>query len=124
MTQPPTSKSFLFIFRQGPHHRLSTKEGLDFSLAATAFGQTVSILFVDDGVFQLLNNQNCTALDMKNHSKALEALPLYGIDSIYRSKDDINNRGLSSEDLINLGDEVDAAQITHLIAQHDFVFNY
>ncbi|MCK7492950.1 MAG: sulfurtransferase complex subunit TusD [Comamonadaceae bacterium] len=47
------AEEILFVLRHPPHGSMNAQESLDMILAAAAFDQSVSLLFLDDGVFQL-----------------------------------------------------------------------
>lgn len=119
-----STHSFLFIFSKGPHSNLDAKEGVDFSLAAAAFGQQVSVLFIEDSIFQLVEDQNPRLISSKNHSSTLEALSLYGVEEIFISQHDLEKRDISTQQLMPIGKTVDANTIKSIITKHDFVFNY
>ena len=51
---PP--KKLLFVLRQAPYGSTLAKDALDAILATSAYEQDLSIAFIDDGVFQLINN--------------------------------------------------------------------
>ncbi len=56
MNQTP-SKKLLFISRHAPYGSSLARDALDAVLASSAYDQQLSLLFMDDGVFQLLKNQ-------------------------------------------------------------------
>ena len=47
----------LVIIRHAPYSSNALREGLDVALVAAAFGQTVSLLFLGQGVLALLKEQ-------------------------------------------------------------------
>ena len=59
------------------------KTSLDVALATAAFGQTIDLLFLGDGVLQLLPEQDSHRLGMKNTYRQLSSLPLYDIHYVY-----------------------------------------
>lgn len=118
-----TSKHFLFIFRQAPHSNLSTKEGMDFAFACAAFEQKVDAYFSDDGVYQLLKNQDTQALGIKNHSAAIEAFELYGIMHCYYDASSLKQRKLDVDELIDSAIKQNDDFLEN-IHQYDYVFSY
>jgi len=125
-TKIPSKKRFLFILRQAPHATLKNKEALDFALACAAFEQQVSLLFIDDGVYQLAQGQDTNRIQSKNHSAALAALHLYGIEHSFYHLESAQHRQLNLETrcLIENCRAVDDTVISQHIADHDFVFHY
>ena len=66
--------------RQAPYGS-KAKLVIDAALAAAAFEQQVNFLFMDDGVFQLVQNQNAESISSKTIGRALETLELYGLNT-------------------------------------------
>lgn len=87
----------LFIFRHSPYGSSLGREGLEAALAAGAFEQNMAILFLDDGVFQLINNQAAEAIQRKSHQKMSAALPLFGIDTLYAASDSLKSRNIDAD---------------------------
>lgn len=93
------SEKLLFVCRHAPYGRGIAREGLDAILAAAAYGQDIGVLFIDDGVFQLLPNQAPGALPQKNLAANLSALPLYDVERLYVHSESLQERGLKLESL-------------------------
>jgi len=68
-------------------------------MVAAAFDQDISLVFADDGVYQLTKNQDTDSIGMKNFSKTYTALGDYDIKKIYVEKESLEERGLSVDDL-------------------------
>lgn len=118
-----TKKSCLFIIRTAPHGTITAQETLDVLLTYAAFGLTVSLIFVDDGVFQLMANQQTSVLDMKNFAAAFRALEDYEVESVYIEKTSLESRGLKKEDLTIDIEVIEMDQLRALIDSNDLVFN-
>lgn len=115
------AKSVLLISRQAPWGGISAAEALDIALAAGAFDLPLSILFMDDGVLQLLEQQQSQILEQKDLSANLQALPMFGIEQLYVAQQCLNQRGLADSPLALAADQLDDQQIQQLIRQHDYV---
>lgn len=118
------TKSFLFIFEHAPHASLHAKEGLDFAFSCAAFEQKVDVLFIHDGVYQLLNNQNTKGIELKNHSASIEALNLYGIENCYYQEECAQKRGIEIKDLNPISKALSHQQNAKLLKTYDFIFTY
>lgn len=92
----------MFVNRRAPYGTIYGLEALDAMLAASAFDQDLCAAFVDDGVFQLIQGQNPSVLDMKHYTKTFAALPEFGIDNLYVEEESMIERGLSKDDLIKV----------------------
>jgi tRNA 2-thiouridine synthesizing protein C len=114
-------KSMLIISRQGPWSGPGAREALDIALAGGAFDLPLGLLFLDDGVFQLVANQQPVTLEQKDLTANLQALPLFGVESLYASARSLQERGLEGTAL-NLEVEVlDDSALTALIDRYDQV---
>ena len=132
------TKKFLYINRKAPHGSIYALESLEVVLIGAAFEQDVSLAFVDDGVFQLLRNQNTQAIGSKNFSPTYKALGDYEVTRIYVEKESLEARGLSVDDLMPLVYEdedddwaekdsiiaVSSAELAEIIDQHDVLLNF
>ena len=116
------SQSLAVIFNKAPYGTQSGRELLDIALMAAAFDMNISALFIDDGVYQLLENQQPDILNMKNHSPTFKALELYGIETVLINQEDLSQRGLSADQLLNVADISPSSNINQIINRSDFVF--
>ena len=96
------TKKFMYVNRRAPYGTIYAWESLEVVLIGAAFEQDVSLAFVDDGVYQIMKNQNTTELGIKNFSPTYSALGDYDINKIYVEKESLEERGLSVDDLIPL----------------------
>lgn len=86
--------SLLMVFRHAPYGRSLAREGLDMALAAGAMGMETRILFINDGVWQLLEHQQTGLLSVKNQLAMTRALPLYGVDELFVDAASLLERGI------------------------------
>lgn len=115
------AKSMLIITRSAPWAGPAAREALDIALAGGAFDLPLAMLFLDDGVFQLANSQAPARLQQKDLTANLQALPLFGVESLYACAHSLSQRGLAADSL-NLPVEVlDDAALRTLIGRHDQV---
>ena len=63
---PEVVKRFMYVNRRAPYGTIYALECLEVVLIAAAFDQDVSVVFVDDGVYQLKKSQDTNAIGMKN----------------------------------------------------------
>jgi len=80
-------KSTLVVIRHSPYGSTLGRTALDAALAMAAFEQPVEVLFMGDGVLQLLPAQASEAIGLKSVGKLLGSLPLYEIASAYVDAD-------------------------------------
>jgi len=115
------SKSLLIISRQPPWAGPSARETLDIALAGGAFDLPLAMLFLDDGVFQLAPAQEPSVLQQKDLGANLQALPLFGVESLYASARSLQERGLDQQTLTLAAEVLDDAALTALIDRYDQV---
>lgn len=114
---------FTFISRQAPYGKDRARLCLDAALAATVFEQKVNYVFSDDGVYQLLKQQNGGSIGSKTLGSALEALDLYGIEDVFVNEASLRQRNLNSEHLLIKTIPVTNIQLANLILKSDYVIN-
>ena len=80
-------KKFLYINRKAPYGTIYALESLEVVLIGAAFEQDVSLAFIDDGVFQLMEGQNTAR---HRHEELLQDLPgarrLRGAQALCRAR--------------------------------------
>lgn len=118
------TKRYLIICRRPPYGESYARESLDVALATAAFDQPVALLFLGDGVAQLLNAHDSTELVEKSFEKQLSALPMYDINTIYVDVDALRQRGLTPDDLSLPAQTVSDIEIADLLKQHDIVLSF
>ena len=92
----------MYLNRRSSFGTVYAIESLEVVLIAAAFEQDVSLAFIDDGVYQIVEGQNTDGIGMKNFSKTFHALGDYDINKLYVSKESLEERGLSESDLMPL----------------------
>ena len=92
-------KKFLYVNRKAPYGTIYALESLEVVLIGAAFDQDVSLAFLDDGVFQLVKNQNTKEIGVKNFSPTFRALGDYDVTKLYVEKESLDERGLTEADL-------------------------
>ncbi len=117
-------KKFIYINRRAPHGTVYALEALETVLIGAAFDQDVSVLFIDDGVYQLKKDQNTESLEVKNFSKAFRALEMYDVEKLYVESESLQERGLSADDLLVDVEVLERSKIGELIEQQDVVLSF
>ena len=117
-------KKFMFVNRRAPYGSIYALESLEVVLIAAAFDQDVSLVFSDDGIYQLKKDQSTDAVGMKNFSPTYRALEMYDVEKLYVSKASMDERGITKDDLIVdvevLGDEA----LSELMDDQDVIFSF
>ena len=132
------SKKILYVNRKAPHGSIYALESLEVVLIGAAFEQDVTLAFIDDGVYQLLQNQDTSRIETKNFAPTFRALGDYDVSQIYVEQESLELRGLSKDDLMPLTYEdedddwaekdsihiVSSADMADIIEQSDVILNF
>ena len=113
---------WLFLLRHPPRTGLRAAETLDRLLTFAAFDQAVSLLFLDDGVYQLSAGQQ-DAAGAPVLSDLLGALAFYGVETVWVESESLAERGLALADLAIPVAPLARSAIAALIATHDRVLS-
>jgi len=117
-------KQFLYVNRRAPHGSIYAQESLETVLIGAAFDQDVSMLFIDDGVFQLKKDQQPESLELKNFSKTYRALEMYDVEKLFVERESLEERGLSENDLLVDVELIARDKISDLIDTQDVVLSF
>jgi tRNA 2-thiouridine synthesizing protein C len=124
--------------RRAPYGTVYALESLEVVLIGAAFDQDVSLVFMDDGVYQLTKGQKTEGIGMKNFSPTFSALGDYEVKKIYIEKESLEERGLTLDDLQHLvwedEDEdwaekdsihlVSSEELSNIMADQDVVLSF
>lgn len=111
----------LYIAARAPYNNDTAQELLDALLVSAAFGAEVSVLFQDQGVFQLHAGQQGQLLGRKSLDAQLQALPLYDVEHVFVDAHSLHEFGLSAEHLIIPVQILAGSALAALVAHADQV---
>ena len=107
-----------------PYGTIYALESLEVVLIAATLDQDVSLVFIDDGVYQLVKGQQTKDIGIKNFSPSYRALEGYDVEKLYVDQDSLAKRGLSKADLLVPVEVLDSAQMAELMAQQDVLLSF
>jgi tRNA 2-thiouridine synthesizing protein C len=116
-------KRFLYVNRKAPYGTIYALESLEMVLIAAAFDQDVSVVFMDDGVFQIKKGQDTTGINMKNFSPTYRALEGYDVEKLYVCGRSMAERGLTADDLVVPVEVLEPEALRALMAEQDVVLS-
>jgi tRNA 2-thiouridine synthesizing protein C len=119
-----TVKKLMYVNRKAPYGTIYALESLEVVLIGAAFDQDVSLVFMDDGVYQLKKGQDTKATEMKNFSPTYRALEMYDVEKLFVSKESMEDRGLTADDLIVPVEMLDANQMADLMEEQDVILTF
>ena len=132
------TKKFLYVNRRAPHGSIYALESLEVVLIGAAFEQEVTLAFIDDGVYQLLQNQDTSAIGTKNFAPTYRALGDYDVNRIFVERESLEMRGLDKDDQMPLTWEdedddwaekdsiqvVSSTELAEIIDQQDVILSF
>lgn len=117
-------KKFMFVNRRAPYGTIYAQESLEVVLIAAALEQDVSIMFLDDAVYQLIKGQDTSEIGLKNFSPTFRALEGYDVEKLYVEQESMEERGISEDDLLVDVEIVSREQARGLIAEQDVLLGF
>ena len=124
MSQNGSPKKFMFVNRTAPYGTVYALESLEVVLISAAFEQDVSLVFVEDGVFQLKRGQQTKAIETKNFSPTYRALEGYDVEKLYVESESLAARGLAEDDLVVDVTVLSSAELGKLMDEQDVVLSF
>jgi len=119
-----TTKKFMFVNRSAPYGTVYALESLEVVLISAAFEQDVSLVFVEDGVWQLKKGQQTKGIETKNFSPTYRALEGYDVEKLYVEAESLAARGLTEDDLIVDVNVLSSAELGQLMDEQDVVLSF
>jgi len=123
-TDPNRIKKVMFVNRKAPYGTIYALESLEVVLITATFDQDVSLVFLDDGVYELLKGQNTKAIGIKNFSPTYRALDGYDVEKLYVERESLAARGLSEDQLLVDVEVLSSAEVGALMAEQDVVLSF
>jgi tRNA 2-thiouridine synthesizing protein C len=121
---PGEIKKFMYVNRKAPYGTIYALESLEVVLIAAAFEQDVSMVFVDDGVYQLKKGQETQGIGMKNFSPTYRALEGYDVEKLYVEAESMAERGLTEADLLVPVEVMSRAELAELMDEQDVILSF
>jgi len=117
-------RKFMYVNRRAPYGTIYALESLEVVLIAAAFEQDVSLVFMDDGVYQIKKGQNTEAIGVKNFSPTYRALEGYDVEKLYVEKESLESRGMTTEDLVVPVQLLDKDQLAALMEEQEVILSF
>jgi tRNA 2-thiouridine synthesizing protein C len=115
----------VILFRQAPYGTSFTGEGIRALSALQAFGVSLKVLFVDDGVFVLVKGQDPSALEMKSMGEGVKMLEENGLEEVLVCRESLKERGIDEKDLIDAKIAVvDKKEVSNLLRSAGIVLPF
>ena len=115
-----------FLFRTSPHGTSISREGLDAILAATAFCEPndIGIFFIDDGVLNLIDNQQPEIIQQKDFIRTFKLLDLYDVEQRFICTASLQKFKLDNRELIPSCEKIDRSLLLEKLNQAEKLFTF
>ena len=117
-------RKFMYVNRRAPYGTIYALESLEVVLIAAAFEQDVTLVFMDDGVYQIKKGQSTEGIGVKNFSPTYRALEGYDVEKLYVETESLEARGLTTDDLVVPVQVVDKDQLAALLEVQDVSLSF
>ena len=117
-------KKFMFVNRKAPYGTIYALESLEVVLITATFDQDVSLVFIDDGVYELVKGQQTKDIGIKNFSPSYRALEGYDVEKLYVDRASLELRGLCEKDLLVPVEVLGTDAMADLMEQQDVILSF
>ena len=115
-----------FLFHTSPHGTSISREGLDAILAATAFCEPndIGIFFIDDGVLNLIDNQQPEIIQQKDFIRTFKLLDLYDVEQRFICTASLQKFKLDNRELILSCEKINRSLLLEKLNQAEKLFTF
>lgn len=112
-------KSVLYTIRDKPG--ILANETIDAVLVSGIMDQPTSVIFLDDGVYQLVSNLR--VIKLKDTKKKWSALSLYGVWQVFVLQDSLRERSINPSKLPDWVKPIDVSELQQRLHSAHFVIS-
>ena len=118
------TKSLLVIVRHTPYGSSLARSAIEIALVSGTFDQRVGVLFMGNGVLQLLPEQDSVALGVRNIAKLIASFPLYDVNNIYVDEAALKQHGLQENELSLQSEFLNQSAMRDLLQRYDHIVGF
>ena len=107
-----------------PYGSLTAREALDTALVATSYDLDVTLLFLGDGVLQLIKEQDPVNISQKNLNALHASLSLYDIETLVVDASALEHYNLTKDDLAVDVEVLRQDELAELVENHFSVVTF
>ena len=107
--------SVAVLMRRAPYGSVYTAEGFRTIVGIAVFELDITVVFVDDGVYGLVRQQDPSKLTMKPLGGGFPTLAEFGVTKFVVHDQSLAERGLAAADLVMDVEIVDGARIARIL---------
>ena len=117
-------KKMAILMRKAPYGSVYTAEGFRSVMGIGVFDMDATLIFVQDGVYALVKDQNPEKLNMQPLGEGFPILAEFGVNGFYVHQPSLEERGLSVDDLVMEVQLIDNAGLAKLLAEYGTVLSF
>ena len=117
-------KSLLVVVRHSPYGSSLARTALEVALSSATFDQDVGLLFIGDGVLQLLPEQDSSAIGVRNIAKLIASFPLYELEALFADEAALTQYGLGPLELPEKLQRLDDDALANLFKCYDHILSF
>ena len=108
----------LVLLRKAPYGSVYTAEAFRTIMGIAVFEMDLCVMFMDDGVYALLKDQNPEGLEMKPLGEGFPMLKDFNVTKFVVHEESLKQRGLTPADLVLDVELVGNDQVAELLASY------
>jgi tRNA 2-thiouridine synthesizing protein C len=114
----------IVLLRKAPYGSVYTAEAFRTIMGVAVFEMDICVVFVDDGVYALVKDQNPEKLDMKPLGDGFPMLKDFNVNRFVVHDQSLSERGLSVDDLVLDVEMANSAQIAEILNDYGRVLPF
>jgi tRNA 2-thiouridine synthesizing protein C len=114
----------VILLRKPPYGSVYTAEALRTMMGIGVFEMDICVVFIDDGVYAIVKNQNPAKLEMKPLVQGFEMLKEFNVNKFIVHGDSLAERGLNQADLGLDVEIADSARIAGILQAYEKVLPF
>jgi tRNA 2-thiouridine synthesizing protein C len=103
------------LLRKAPYGSVYTAEAFRTIMGIAVFEMDICVVFMDDGVYAIVKNQNPARLEMKALGDGFPMLKDFNVTKFVVHAESLSERGLSKDDLVLDVELANSAQISEIL---------
>jgi len=112
------------LLRKAPYGSVYTAEAFRTIMGIAVFEMDICVVFIDDGVYTIVKNQNPEKLEMKPLGDGFAMLKDFNVNKFVVHAESLSERGLSKDDLILDVELANSHQISDLLTTYGKVLPF
>ena len=112
------------MLRKAPYGSVYTAEAFRTIMGIAVFEMDICVVFIDDGVFSLVKDQNPEKLDMKPLGDGFPMLKEFNVNRFVVHDESLSERGLTVDDLVLDVELANSSQVSEIIKDYGRVLPF